>query len=97
MVAGVFCVCNKDLFGKIESHLNLGAEVQQIIGSTNAAQQQNMSLANLIYYHSEGVQRMISNLGNNFGKTEAAGKLEKNLSEGRTITLAILQHLIGEL
>ena len=96
MVAGVFCVCNKDVFTKIEGHLNLGAEVQQIVGAANASQQQNASLANLIYYHGESVQRMIANLGNNFSSTEAAGKLLKNLNEGRTITLAILQQLTGE-
>lgn len=62
----------------------------------NAAQIQNITLANTIYYHNELVKRMVDNLGANFSNTTAKDKILNDLSKGKTLTLAIIQQLLGK-
>lgn len=67
----------------------------QFVDNPNAIQIQNTTLANTIFYHQEAVKRMVQNLGTTFTKYEAAEMITENLKEGKLLTFAILQQLIG--
>lgn len=97
LVAGAFSACNKDFWTKIEAHVKLGTDSQQVLDNPNASQIQNTTLANTIYYHNVMVRRMISNLGSNFIETSAGEKILNDLSSGQVLVLAILQQLIGSM
>uniref|UniRef100_A0AAG5DIM5 Conserved oligomeric Golgi complex subunit 5 n=1 Tax=Anopheles atroparvus TaxID=41427 RepID=A0AAG5DIM5_ANOAO len=97
LVTGVLCVSNKDLWNKIERNVKLGSETQQVLDNPNVSQSQNITLANIIHYHHEAINRLISNLGPKFASLEASKRLTSSLVEGRTITLAILQPLIASI
>uniref|UniRef100_A0A182PTN6 Conserved oligomeric Golgi complex subunit 5 n=1 Tax=Anopheles epiroticus TaxID=199890 RepID=A0A182PTN6_9DIPT len=97
LVTGVLCVSNKDLWNKIERNVKLGSETQQVLDNPNVSQSQNITLANIIYYHHEAINRLVKNLGTKFSTLEAAKKLTASLVDGKTITLAILQPLIASI
>ncbi|XP_055538166.1 conserved oligomeric Golgi complex subunit 5 [Wyeomyia smithii] len=94
LVTGVICVSIKDLWNRIERNVKLGGDTQQVLDNPNAAQSQNITLANVVHYHHQAINRLIQNLGAKFSGSESAGKLKQSLNEGRTITLAIIQQLI---
>uniref|UniRef100_A0A182WLB4 Conserved oligomeric Golgi complex subunit 5 n=1 Tax=Anopheles minimus TaxID=112268 RepID=A0A182WLB4_9DIPT len=97
LVTGVLCVSNKDLWNKIERNVKLGSETQQVLDNPNVSQSQNITLANVIYYHHEAINRLVSNLGTKFSALEASKRLTSSLVEGKTITMAILQPLIASI
>uniref|UniRef100_A0A8D8FTF6 Conserved oligomeric Golgi complex subunit 5 n=1 Tax=Culex pipiens TaxID=7175 RepID=A0A8D8FTF6_CULPI len=96
-VTDVICVSNKDLWNRIERNVKLGGDTQQVLDNPNAAQSQNITLANIIFYHQEAIGRLIRNLGTKFSASPSATKLKQSLNEGRTITLTIMQQLIGSI
>ncbi|ETN59253.1 four way stop [Anopheles darlingi] len=97
LVTGVLCASNKDLWNKIERNAKLGSETQQVVDNPNVSQSQNITLANIIFYHHEAINRLVSNLGPKFAGIEASKRLKSSLIEGKTITLAILQPLIASI
>ncbi|XP_041770960.1 conserved oligomeric Golgi complex subunit 5-like [Anopheles merus] len=97
LVTGVLCVSNKDLWNKIERNVKLGSETQQVFDNPNVSQSQNITLANVICYHHEAINRLVQNLGTKFSALDAAKKLTSSLVEGKTITMAILQPLIASI
>ncbi|XP_053685173.1 conserved oligomeric Golgi complex subunit 5 [Sabethes cyaneus] len=97
LVTGVICVSSKDLWNRIERNVKLGGDTQQVLDNPNAAQSQNITLANVVHYHHQAVTRLIQILGAKFSSSESAVKLRQSLSEGRTITLAIIQQLIASI
>ncbi|KFB48546.1 AGAP005853-PA-like protein [Anopheles sinensis] len=97
LVTGVLCVSNKDLWNKIERNVKLGSDTQQVVDNPNVSQSQNITLANIIHYHHEAINRLVSNLGPKFAGLEASKRLTSSLIEGKTITLAILQPLIASI
>ncbi|XP_058121806.1 conserved oligomeric Golgi complex subunit 5 [Anopheles ziemanni] len=97
LVTGVLCVSNKDLWNKIERNVKLGSDTQQVVDNPNVSQSQNITLANIIHYHHEAINRLVLNLGPKFAGLEASKRLTSSLIEGKTITLAILQPLIASI
>lgn len=95
LAASVFSAVNKDFWNKIESQVKLGTDAEQVLDIPNAAQLQNINLANTVYYHNIQVKRMVSNLGNDFVNSVAAEKVLNDLKNGDTLILIILQQLIG--
>ncbi|XP_058832912.1 conserved oligomeric Golgi complex subunit 5 [Topomyia yanbarensis] len=96
-VTDVICVSSRDIWNKIERNVKLGGDTHQVLDNPNASQSQNITLANVIYYHHEAVNRLIQHLGSNFSSSESATKLKQSLFEGRTIALAIIQQLIASI
>lgn len=96
LIADVCVSVNKDFWNKTESYIKLGTDAQQVIDIPNAAQIQNTSIANTIFYHNTSIKRMISNLGSNFSNTNAAKKIIENLKDGEVLVCTILQQLLGE-
>lgn len=94
LVANVFNACNKDFWVKIESQVKLGTDSQQVVDTLNSSQIVNISLANTIFYHNECVNRMIINMGSNFGNSIAAQNILNELNYGKTLAFAIIQQLI---
>uniref|UniRef100_A0A4Y0BMS0 Conserved oligomeric Golgi complex subunit 5 n=2 Tax=Anopheles funestus TaxID=62324 RepID=A0A4Y0BMS0_ANOFN len=97
LVTGVLCVSNKDLWNKIERNVKLGSETQQVLDNPNVSQSQNITLANVIHYHHEAINRLVSHLGTKFSALDASKRLTSSLVEGKTITMAILQPLIASI
>ncbi|XP_053675589.1 conserved oligomeric Golgi complex subunit 5 [Anopheles nili] len=97
LVTGVLCASNKDLWNKIERNVKLGSETQQVLDNPNVSQSQNITLANIIHYHQEAINRLVLNLGSKFAGLESSKRLTVSLVEGKTITLAILQPLIASI
>lgn len=60
----------------------------------NAAQIQNITLANTVFYHSVMVRKMIQNLGNTFASSLAAQKITESLSHGTKLNKTIIHQLI---
>uniref|UniRef100_A0A182QRN4 Conserved oligomeric Golgi complex subunit 5 n=1 Tax=Anopheles farauti TaxID=69004 RepID=A0A182QRN4_9DIPT len=97
LVTGVLCVSNKDLWNKIERNVKLGTETQQVLDNPNVSQSLNITLANVIFYHHEAMNRLVKNLGTKFSALDASKRLTSSLVEGKTITMAILQPLIASI
>lgn len=95
LVADVCMSVNKDFWNKTESYIKLGTDSEQVIDVPNASQIQNITLANTIFYHNTAIKRMITNLGINFSKTNAAKKILENLKNDEVLVLSILQQLVG--
>lgn len=93
-VTDVICVSNKDLWNRIQRNVKLGGDTQQVLDNPNASQSQNITLANVIFYHHEAVSRLVQHLGPKFSSSQSATKVVQSLNEGRTISLAIMQQLI---
>ncbi|XP_055614353.1 conserved oligomeric Golgi complex subunit 5 [Uranotaenia lowii] len=96
-VVDVICVSNKDLWNRIERNVKLGGDTQQVLDNPNASQSQNITLANIIRYHHEAINRLLQNLGPKFSTSQSAQKLRESLMDGRTITLAIMQQLVSSI
>lgn len=60
----------------------------------NAAQNQNVVLANIIFYHNEQVKRMIQTLGPTFLHSVTATKILESLNYGISICMKIIQQLM---
>lgn len=93
-VTAVICATNKDLWNRIERNVKLGGDTQQVLDNPNASQSQNITLANIVFYHHEAITRLIHNLGPKFSSSDSAAELRQSLHDGRTITLTVMQQLI---
>ncbi|XP_058462363.1 conserved oligomeric Golgi complex subunit 5 [Malaya genurostris] len=96
-VTDVICVSIKDLWNRIERNIKLGGETHQVLDNPNSSQSQNITLANVIYYHNDAVNRLVQQLGSKFSSSESAIKLKQSLNDGRNIALAIIQQLIASI
>ncbi|XP_055851130.1 conserved oligomeric Golgi complex subunit 5 [Episyrphus balteatus] len=96
-VANVFNSCSKDFWSKMEAQIKLGTDSKQVVDIPNIPQTQNINLANILFYHSDSVKRMIWNLGENFCKSEPAETVMKSLQQGEHLVQAILQQLMDSM
>lgn len=96
-VANVFNSCSKDFWSKMEAQIKLGTDSKQVVDIPNIPQTQNINLANILFYHSDSVKRMIYNLGENFCKSEPAETVLKSLQQGERLVQAILQQLMDSM
>lgn len=96
-VVEVLCICNKDFWSKIRSNIKFGTDSQQVVGSSNQAQVQNIVQCNLIYFHQTSIEQMMLNLDLHNKNRVAFEKLATNLTEGRAVTIAVLQQLMSKL
>lgn len=96
-VANVFNSCSKDFWSKMEAQIKLGTDSKQVVDIPNIPQTQNINLANILFYHSDSVKRMIWNLGENFCRSEPAETVMKSLQQGERLVQAILQQLMDSM
>lgn len=61
----------------------------------NAAQLQNIQLANTVFYFDAQVRRTVHNLGAQFASSAAAEILLNDLNKGRRLLSTIVQQLFG--
>lgn len=80
----------------VKCHFYSFVSINNLADNPNVSQSQNITLANVICYHHEAINRLVQNLGTKFSALDAAKKLTSSLVEGKTIIMAILQPLIGK-
>ncbi|XP_022230333.2 conserved oligomeric Golgi complex subunit 5 [Drosophila obscura] len=95
-IANVFIACGKELCTKLEAQIKLGADSKQVVDLPNLQQQQNTTLANVLYYYKDSVRRMLSDLQVHFEKTPGTAKdnISRSLEQADLLIGTILQQIM---
>lgn len=101
LVANVVMSCNKELTNRLEAHVKLGTDASQIYDVPNAAQVQNVLIANLLHHHEQNLVTFVADLqktgqggGGSVGRGRVCEALAESLENGRKLSLAIFQQLV---
>lgn len=81
---------------KCEQNLVTGGEASQVIDTATPGQQTNVNLANLLYYLSAQINRVIANLSSNLS-TESAIVIATALEETSNLSKNILTPLLSSI